>query len=220
MNEESQPSPSEQAPKRRVILKKVQLKRVQLKKLTKKLERAPEEPIDPAHVPLTEEFDRARWTMPPLQILVIAVVAVGIVLLAVSWTTRAKPGAEGQLTDVTAVSVPENSVMVAINVSLDNPTQKSFWVHNLKARLTTDKGEWSDDAASAVDFDRYFQAFPELKYNALPPLVPETKIAPGGKAKGTIIVSFPVSKDDFEKRKSLAVVVEPYDQPKPVVITK
>jgi len=43
---------------------------------------------------------------------------------------------------------------------------------------------------------------------------------PGGRTKGTIIVSFPVSKDDFEKRKSLAVIVEPYDQPKPVVITK
>src|SRR5215470_17481280 len=165
MTEESQPSPSEPAPKRRVVLK-----RVQLKKLTKKLERTPEELIDPAHVPLTEEFDRARWTLPPLQILAISIVAGGIILLAVSWTIRAKPGAEGQLTDVTAVSIPDNSVMVAINVSLDNPTQKSFWVRNLKARLTTDKGEWSDDAASAVDFDRYFQAFPDLKYNALPPL--------------------------------------------------
>jgi hypothetical protein len=158
--------------------------------------------------------------MPPLQILAIAIAAVAIILLAVSWTTRAKPGAQGQLTDVTAVSIPDNNVMVAINVSLENVTQKSFWVRNLKARLTTDKGEWSDDAASAVDFDRYFQAFPELKYNALPPLMPETKILPGGKTKGTIIVSFPVSKDDFEKRKSLAVIVQPYDQPKPVVITK
>ena len=212
-DENPQPPAPGQAPKRRVVLKRVVVKK-------KAVTRTPEAPLDPAHVPLTEEFDRAKWTMPPLQILLIAIGAVAIILLAVSWTARAKPGAEGQLTDVTAVTVSDNSVMVAINVSLENGTQKPFWVHNLRAKLTTDKGEWTDDAASAVDFGRYFQAFPELKYNALPALVPETKIVPGGRTKGTIIVSFPVSKDDFEKRKSLAVIVEPYDQPKPVVITK
>jgi hypothetical protein len=48
--------------------------------------------------------------------------------------------------------------------------------------------------------------------------MPEMKIVPGGEQKGTIIVSFPVNEDTFNKRKSLSVTVEPYDQ-RPLVIS-
>ena len=47
----------------------------------------------------------------------------------------------------------------------------------------------------------------------------ETKIPPGGKQHGTIIVSFPINKDAFDKRQSLSVVVSSYDQ-RDVVLTK
>jgi hypothetical protein len=40
----------------------------------------------------------------------------------------------------------------------------------------------------------------------------ETKIQPGQKASGTIMVSFPVTKDAFDKRKSIAVTLTPYDE--------
>ena len=84
----------------------------------------------------------------------------------------------------------------------------------------TDSGELSDEAASAMDFARYFQAFPALKEHALAALPPETKIPPGGQAQGTIVVSFPVTQDGFDKRKSFSVVIQPYDQPLPLVLTK
>ena len=71
-----------------------------------------------------------------------------------------------------------------------------------------------------MDFDRYFQAFPTLKEHALNAIPPETKIPPGGQAQGTIVVSFPVTQDGFDKRKSLSVVIQPYDQPLPLVLTK
>ncbi len=71
-----------------------------------------------------------------------------------------------------------------------------------------------------MDFDRYYQAFPALKENAQPPLVTEAKLLPGAEQRGTIIVSFPVTKDTVDKRKSVVVTIQPYDQPLAVVLTK
>ena len=62
-----------------------------------------------------------------------------------------------------------------------------------------------------MDFERYFQAFPALKDHALSPFIPETKIEPGASFSGTVIVSFPVTADDFTNRRSLTVTIQPYD---------
>jgi hypothetical protein len=56
-----------------------------------------------------------------------------------------------------------------------------------------------------------------LKQNAIDALRPELKLQPGERARGMIIVTFPVDKAEFERRKSLAVVLDPYDH-LPVVI--
>ena len=52
-----------------------------------------------------------------------------------------------------------------------------------------------------------------------PPQMNEAKIAPGGRQAGTMVFSFPVTKDQFDKRKSLTITIQPYDQ-KAVVLTK
>lgn len=84
----------------------------------------------------------------------------------------------------------------------------------------TASGELTSEAVSAVDFDRYYQAFPELKTNAEPALAPEDKLQLGQEVKRTVIVSFPVTLDAFNQRRSVSVAVQPYDQPLPVVLTK
>jgi hypothetical protein len=43
------------------------------------------------------------------------------------------------------------------------------------------------------------------------------KIPPGGEQKGTVLVSFPVTKEQFDARKELNVTIEPYDQ-NPIVL--
>jgi hypothetical protein len=84
----------------------------------------------------------------------------------------------------------------------------------------TSSGEHEDDnPASAVDFDRYLQAFPALKEHVDQPLKVETKVPAGLETKGSMIVAFPIPVDEFNQRKSLTVTIEPYDQ-KPLVITK
>lgn len=162
---------------------------------------------------LGEEFDRAKWTLPPAQIVAIAIAGVAIVVAIVMYVARYKPVSAGSLDDAAAVELADhNSVLVAVNVTVRNIGQKPLWVHQVTAGVDTDKGKFTDTAASAVDFDRYYQAYPTLKAHALPALMPEMKIMPGGELKGTVIVSFPVNQDTFDKRKSLSVTVEPYDQ--------
>jgi hypothetical protein len=175
---------------------------------------------DAGHIPITEEMDSAKWTLPPIMPLVIVLVTLAAIVGVAAYLLRAKPGASGAITDVYAAETPDkSSTMVLVQVRVSNIGNKPLWVREIKAQLKTDQGEWTDDAASPVDFARYFQAFPALGQHQTPPLKPETKIAPGGQAEGMVLVSFPVSKDAFDKRKSLTVTLENYDR-RPMVISE
>ena len=175
---------------------------------------------DAGHIPITEEMDSAKWTLPPVLPVVIVLTGLALIVGLAAYLLRAKPGASGAITGVYAAESPDkSSSMVLLQVKVANIGDKPLWVRNIKAQLKTDQGEWSDDAASPVDFARYFQAFPALGEHQSPPLKPETKITPGGQAEGMVLVSFPVSKDVFDKRKSLAVALENYDR-RPLVIAE
>jgi hypothetical protein len=69
-----------------------------------------------------------------------------------------------------------------------------------------------------VDLERYFRAFPALKESAEPPLSPEMKLLAGAAQKGTIMVSFPVTKAEFDQRAALSVTIQAYDQALPIVL--
>ena len=159
--------------------------------------------------------------LPPVRILGIAIAALAVVTLIFSFLVRAKPQGNGSVDNVAAVEIPgQNAMLVALTVTLKNTGEKPLWIHTIHGKLKTAAQEYSDDAASAVDFERYYQAFPTLRANSVPALLPETKIPPGGSAQGTIIVSFPVKQDEFDKRQSISAVIYPYDQPLPVTLTK
>ena len=180
--------------------------------------KAPDD-YDRAHVPMGEEFDKAKWTLPPWQPVAIALVVVGVIVGIIAYTNKAKPPASGGIDEVTAVAVPGDSTMAAINVHFANTSQYLIKVHSIKATVQTSKGEFSDEAANASDYARYYQAFPDLKQNAKTPLMQDARVAPGANGIGTIIVSFPITKDIFDSRQSLAVTVEPYDG-LPIVLKK
>ena len=144
-----------------------------------------------------------------------------VVVLIASFLKRATPQASGSLDNVAAVEIPgQGSTMVALTFTLHNTSEKILYVHTLESKLQSPSGDSTADAVSAVDFDRYFQAFPALKNGAQPALPPETKIQPGESTTRTIIVAFPVTLDVFNQRKSISVVIWPYDQTVPVVMTK
>lgn len=168
-----------------------------------------------------DEFGTAKRNLPPLKLLGIVTAVILIVVGIASFFQRAKPQGGGSLDSVTAVDLPgQNSVLVALTFTLRNSGEKSLWVHNIEGKLVTPSGESTGDAVSTMDFDRYYQAFPALKENVQTPLSPEGKLQPGQEIKRTMMVSFPVPLDAFNQRRSVSVVVHPYDQPLPVVLTK
>ena len=170
---------------------------------------------------IAEEFGTAKRNLPPAKIVAIVLAAAAILVGVFAFVERAKPQGGGSVDNIAVAEIPDqHAVMVAVNITLHNSGEKPLWIHDIKAKIATDSGELTDEAASAVDFDRYFQAFPVLKEHALAAIPPETKIPPGGQAQGTIVVSFPVTQEGFDQRKSLSVAIQPYDQPLPVVLTK
>jgi hypothetical protein len=187
---------------------------------------APPSPQPPAtqHGPtirIGDEFGTAKRNLPPAKIVLLAIAGVLIIFAIVAFLQRAKPQGGGSLDNVVAVDLPgQDSVLVALTFTLRNSGQKGLWVHDIKGKVVTGSGESSGEAVSAIDFDRYFQAFPALKEGALQPLVPEDKLQPGQEVKRTIMVSFPVPLDQFNQRKSVSVIVQPYDQPVPIVFSK
>jgi len=170
---------------------------------------------------ISDEFGTAKRNLPPVKILVITTAGILLIAGIASFFQRAKPQGGGSLDNVVAVDLPgQNSVLVALTFTLRNSGQKSMWVHGIQGKLVTSSGESSGEAVSAIDFDRYYQAFPALKENAQAALTPEAKLQPGQEIKRTVMVSFPVNLDAFNQRKSVSVVVQPYDQPMAVTLTK
>jgi hypothetical protein len=181
-------------------------------------EAAPAQPPIPFNI--GEEFGTAKRNLPPAGIVLICIAVVAIVVAIISFQERAKPQGAGSIDLVSAAEVPgQKMLLVAVTLTLRNNANNSLWIHTLKAQLTGADGQtYEDEAASAVDLDRYFQAFPVLKESSEAPLPPETKILPGATQRGTIMFSFPLTKEAFDQRKSLTVTIQPYDQPLPVVL--
>ena len=170
---------------------------------------------------IADEFGTAKRNLPPVKLLLMAMGGVLVLVAIVAFIQRAKPQAAGSLDNVTAAEISgQNASLVALTFTLRNTGQKSLWVRGIQGKLVTPSGELTGDAVSAVDFDRYYQAFPGLKANTQPALAPEDKLQPGQEVKRTVIVSFPVALESFNQRRSVSVVIQPYDQPVPVTLTR
>jgi hypothetical protein len=147
----------------------------------------------------------------------------GVLIIAAGFAffQRAKPQGSGSLVNIVAEQIPnQNAVLVALTFAFRNSGEKMIWVHDIHGKLATSTGELTAEAVSAVDFDRYFTAFPNLKRGAQSPLSPEDKLQPGQQIERTIIISFPVNLDAFNQRRSVSVMIQLYDQPLPIVITQ
>jgi hypothetical protein len=188
----------------------------------------PEAP-DAGHVPMTEEMDSAKWSLPPIVpvLIALALVAIAVAIYTVHGT-RFVPRPNGKVVGVTvaeqktdsAMDGAQSRVLVAVQVSISNPGEKPVFVQGANAEIQTGAAEpLKDDAAAASDFDRYLAAFPDLKSVASTPLKPETKIMPGETTTGAMLFGFPLSKDDFNKKKSMKVWLKLYDHD-PIELTQ
>ncbi|MGA2992491.1 MAG: hypothetical protein ABSD88_18640 [Candidatus Korobacteraceae bacterium] len=175
-------------------------------------------PVDAGHVPMTEEFGGFKRNMPAPGPLIVAMLLVGLAVGAGIYFLRYEPVASGAMGPAFAVDLPDHStVLVTVQISVKNISKKPIFLKNVRVTVRTNRGEFSDDFAPVSDFERYFQAYPELRQHSTEGLKRDTRIAPGEQASGTVIVSFPLSKDAFDARQATTATVSFYDQ-KPIVI--
>jgi len=109
--------------------------------------------------------------------------------------------------------------MIAVNISLQNNEQKPTWIKSIQVSSDVAGQKQTDDAVPAVDAQRYLTVLPDLKPHISQILTPETRINPGQRISGSVLVGFPVTPDEFAARKSITVTVLPYDEVA-VVLTK
>jgi hypothetical protein len=168
-----------------------------------------------------DEFGTAKKNLPPAKIVVPAIVVLLVIVGIVVVLARSKPQGSGSLDKVVAVEIPgQNSTMVALTFTVRNTAPQVLYVRSIQGKVKTASGEPSGEAVSAIDFNRYFQIFPSLKEGVQPPLTPETKLQPGEAVQRTVIVALPVTLAAFNQRQSASVVIQPYDESVPIVLTK
>lgn len=179
-----------------------------------------DEPIPPPDAPAEvkseasayDEFGTAKRNLPPLVPIAIAIVLVAVVVGILVYVNRARPIAQGSI-DGVWFSQPAgmSSPMILIDVTLRNVSEKPLYIKEIKADVKTEQGDESDEAAAASDYDRYLAAYPDLRGHTNP-LKVEMKIPPGGEQKGSLMISPPITQQQFDTRKDLTVTIEPYDQ--------
>ncbi len=174
---------------------------------------------NPAHVPMTEEFDSFKHTMPNAVPVVVAMLLVVVVIGILAYVFRAKPVATGSIGEAFAVTVPnQNSSLAIITLNFQNLTEKPLWLNNINIAVHAKGSDFNDDFAPVSDFPRYFQALPALEQHARPGLARDAKFAPMEKTIGSVIVSFPLTQEEFDARDSLTATLKFADHT-PVKIT-
>src|SRR5205807_3245412 len=65
--------------------------------------------FDAGHVPMTEELDSARWSLPPLVPVLVAAVILGLVLGAYLYSSKKPPTSSGAIVRVIALPLHTES---------------------------------------------------------------------------------------------------------------
>ena len=182
---------------------------------------SPTNPPEPnaVQVPMTEEFDSFKHTMPNAVPVVVAMLLVAVVIAVFAYVLRAKPVVTGSINEAIAATLPsQHSSLAVVTLNFRNVTEKPLWLTNINISVHATGSNFNDDFGSVVDFPRYFQALPVLEQHAQRGLVRDAKIAPMEDVIGSVIVSFPLTQEEFDARDSLTATLKFADHA-PVKIT-
>src|SRR5664279_2831929 len=88
--------------------------------------------FDAGHVPITEEFDSAKRSPPPVAPLAAALVVVVVFIVGVAYIFRAKPIAQGQIDRAFAMQQADQPyTMVLMQVTLRNIGSRTLYILSL-----------------------------------------------------------------------------------------
>src|SRR5436305_15230697 len=128
--------------------------------------------VDAGHIPMSEELDSPRWSLPPLVPVIVAAVVLGIILGVYLLSSRQPPTSTGSAIRVVALPLhieskgsiapgqqgtldqnieKRDSVLVNIALDVKNAIGKPMYIKGFEAKLVTEKGEFKDTATPALD---------------------------------------------------------------------
>jgi hypothetical protein len=161
-----------------------------------------------------------------------------IVAVTVLWVAIHKPPiAAGEVTQIWAHGVHTlntpidangvqsagevfDQVLVFAKLRIRNQSEKPIVLKDILINATFEDGIHSSYVATAIDYDRIFIAYPELKGLQAPTLVRETVISPGQVLDGMVISSFHVSQAQWAAHKDLNITVQFQFHPDLVLVPK
>ena len=152
--------------------------------------------------------DENKRDLSALLPVLIVLFVVGLALMAyINFRSGAKATSSGVITRVAVAELSsKTSVLVSVELKVKDLDQQPLVVYSVQVRLKAGGQQYMDSASAAMHLPSYFKAYPELKSDAAPLMV-DSKIAPGEERLGIVAIDFPVTKDAFDKRESLEVVV-------------
>lgn len=163
------------------------------------------------------------------------VVTIGIVLFLVA--IHKPPIAAGEVTQVWAHGVHTlntpidangvqsagetfDQVLVFAQIRVRNQSDQPIVLKDMLTNATFADGIHSSYAATAVDYDRIFIAYPDLKGLHSKTLIRDTIVLPGQVLDGMIISSFHVSQAQWAARKDLSFTIQFKYHPDLVLLPK
>jgi hypothetical protein len=96
-----------------------------------------------------------------------------------------------------------DQVLVITRVRLHNQSKQPLFLYEIMTNAKLDDGIHTSYAAIAVDYERIFQAYPELAALHGKALSPRTTIAPGETVEGDFVSAFRMTKQQWDARKGL-----------------
>ena len=100
-----------------------------------------------------------------------------------------------------------DQVIIIADVRVRNQSQGPVFLADMAALLKLPTEEDRSLAATASDFDRVFIAYPALAPMKQQPLLRNITIPAGQTAEGQLVFNYPITKDQWDQRKSLDITL-------------
>ncbi len=107
----------------------------------------------------------------------------------------------------------ENDLYVMPTLRVQNGYRVPLFLQDFKSTLIfADGSELNADAVNKKDLAEVVRMFPDIRPKMTPMLDRDTEIVPGATAEGMVVLQFPISKEEWDKKKSAGLTVSFYHQ--------
>ena len=163
-------------------------------------------------------------------------VAFVIMGIAIALVVRYTPHAVADLTILRTVVYPthvvyksdtlvvgrdqtQDNLYVLTTLRIEDRLNLPIFLKDFTATLTTADGEeLKTSAVEKQDLENLYTTFPALRPLSSAPLLRETLIDPGHSAEGMVLLHFPVTEDEWNRRRAATLLIDLYHQG-PISIT-